>query len=142
MRQVTGWTCFLVLAAIALLHVYWGFGGVWPAHSEADLVRTVIGTQADRMPEPGITFIVAALIFIAGSFALLRGVLNRDSFIFIRVPLFGLFLIFLARGLVSYIPGVFPPPAQPFGELNTAFYSPLILALALGFGYLTVSPRR
>ena len=47
----------LVLAAIALLHAYWGFGGLWPARDEAGLTATVIGVRGrNRMPR-GVVFV-------------------------------------------------------------------------------------
>ena len=142
MSQAIGWACFVILTAVAAIHVYWGLGGVWPAGSEAELVRMVIGAEAAHMPPDDLTFTVAALIFAAGCLAVLRGAFNWDSFIALRLPLFGLCLIFLARGAITYIPGLFPPATQPFGQLNAAVYSPLALVLAVAFGWLALSPKR
>ena len=142
MSQLTGWICFIVLTAIAAVHVYWGLGGLWPAETEPALVRTVIGAEAAHMPTDDLTFVVAALIFVAGCLAMMRGVFNWDSFLLLRLPLFGLALIFLARGAITYIPALFPPATEPFGTLNALYYSPLCLILAAAFGFLAVSEKR
>ena len=43
---------FLVLAAIAAIHILWAFGLRWPVESERDLVALVVGTT-DRTQMPG-----------------------------------------------------------------------------------------
>ena len=140
--KLVAWFIFLALTATALLHVYWGLGGLWPASSEPELVRTVIGiTHQDHMPAMGMTLIVAALIFSAGGFAALRGILELDSLIFIRIPLAGLALIFLLRGAATYFPGPLRDAAEPFATLNTLYFSPLVLLIGCGFALLTLSPR-
>jgi len=141
MHTVLGWFCFITLSATAALHVYWGLGGLWPADDAATLSRTVIGTHGGVMPPAGLTLLVAALIFAAGSFAFARGVLAWDSLILLRVPLAGLALIFLLRGAVTYIPGPFAQAAEPFAHLNAVYFSPLILALGAAFTALALSPR-
>ena len=141
MHTVLGWFCFIILSATAALHVYWGLGGLWPADNAAALSRTVIGTHGGVMPPAGLTLVVAALIFAAGSFAFARGVLAWDSLILLRVPLAGLALIFLLRGAVTYIPGPFSQAAEPFTHLNAVYFSPLILALGAAFAMLALSPR-
>lgn len=141
MSNWTGWFCFAVLSATAALHAYWAFGGLWPATSEAELVRTVIGIERDRMPSFAMTLLVAALIFAAGAFGLVRGVLGWDSLVFIRTPLGALTAIFLLRGAASYLPGPLANAAEPFAQLNALYFSPLILLLGACFAYLTLSPR-
>ena len=41
MTAIVGWCIFIVLAAIAAMHVAWGFGVRWPRRSETELVTTV-----------------------------------------------------------------------------------------------------
>ena len=56
----------LMLAPIAVLHAYWGFGGVWPGRDAADCARRVGGFRGVRaMPSPAACFAVAAAIAIA-----------------------------------------------------------------------------
>ena len=42
----------LVLAALAAAHAWWATGRIWPAASEPDLARAVIGDGRSRMPPP------------------------------------------------------------------------------------------
>ena len=56
----------LVLAAIAALHAYWGFGGVWPGRDAADCARRIAGFRDIRvMPGPAASFAVAGLLALA-----------------------------------------------------------------------------
>lgn len=143
MNTALGWFCFVVLAATAAIHVYWALGGLWPADDTPALVRTVIGVERDRMPPAGLTLLVGTLIFLAGCFAFVRGVLDRDSLVLIRIPLAGLAMVFLLRGAVTYLPGgPFAQAAQPFAHLNMVYFSPLILMLGAAFAWLAISPPR
>jgi hypothetical protein len=142
-QTYVGWFCFLTLAATALLHAYWGFGGLWPASNEPDLVRTVVGiSHSDSMPSPISTLIVAALIFSAGCFALVSGVLGWNSLLFIRVPLIALAAIFLLRGALTYWPtSPLATATEPFATLNALYFSPLILALGACYSWLAWMAR-
>ena len=88
-----------VLAAIAALHAYWGFGGAWPGRDAADCARRVGGFRGARtMPGPAASFAVAAAIAIAGSIPLLMlGPLGTTSSLPALAGLAVAF-VFLARG--------------------------------------------
>src|SRR6478752_1167948 len=59
---------FLVLAAIAAIHILWAFGLRWPVESERDLVALVVGTtDRTQMPGPVECIAAAAAIFCAGA---------------------------------------------------------------------------
>jgi hypothetical protein len=138
---LAGWFAFVTLGLIAGVHVYWGFGGLWPATSEAELVRTVVGiSQAPTMPPSSSTFLVAALIFAAAAFGLARGVLGLDSLLFVRIPVGVIALVMLARGVYAYLPGPFARATEPFATLNATIFSPLILILALTYAWLALAP--
>ena len=56
----------LVLAVLAAAHAWWAMGGIWPAASEPDLARAVIGDGRIRMPPPWQCAAVAvALVVVA-----------------------------------------------------------------------------
>ena len=42
----------LVLAVLAAAHAWWAMGRIWPAASEPELARAVIGDGRSRMPPP------------------------------------------------------------------------------------------
>lgn len=131
-----------VLFALALVHVYWGCGGLWPARSEQELVETVIGTPGmHAMPEKLVTLSVAAGIFLAGLWPLFW--LELIPFPLPRLMLIsgmvGLVTVFLLRGAVTYA-GIFgrQSTTEPFHTLNRRYFSPLILAIGLAFAYLLI----
>jgi hypothetical protein len=143
LQELSAWLCFLTLTATALIHAYWGFGGLWPATTEPELVRTVIGINtSESMPSLPMTLIVAALIFIAGGFAFVSGILKWNSAIFLRFPLIVLTAIFIFRGAYTYWPNSpLATATEPFATLNAHYFSPLILMLGLGFGILSWMSR-
>ena len=136
-------TIFTVLAAIAALHFYWAFGGLWPSDSIKGLINTVAGNPgADRMPPKALTLLVAALIFAAGAFAILYLFVPGDTGLFglITVAMWVITTVFLGRGAVTYVyPPSFSGSAQPFRRLNFRYYSPLCLMLGAGYLWLLVS---
>lgn len=132
----------LALVALALIHAYWAFGGLWPAQSEPALVNTVVGiTHAQTMPPRLITLTVAAALFAAGGLAFVRGILGWKAVILVRLPLAGLAILFAIRGVMAYMPGPLANATEPFAQLNLYAYSPGILVLSLAFAYLATSRR-
>tara|TARA_R110000868_G_scaffold730_3_gene5327 strand:- start:279 stop:716 length:438 start_codon:yes stop_codon:yes gene_type:complete len=141
MMPLLGWTVFAVMSVIAILHAYWAVGGLWPAATEAELVKTVIGiTRSQTMP-PGLhSLAVAVLVFAAAGFALARGAFGHDSVLFSRIPLGVVAFIMLARGIYAYLPGPFSRASEPFATLNAMFFSPAILVLGIAFAWLALGP--
>ncbi len=141
MMPAMGWSVFAVMSVIAVLHAYWAFGGLWPAATEADLVKTVIGiTRSQTMPPALHSLAVAVLVLAAAGFALARGVFGFDAVIFVRIPLGVVAVIMLARGIYAYLPGLFSRASEPFATLNAMFFSPAILVLGLAFTILALAP--
>jgi hypothetical protein len=134
-----GYGLALILTAIAAAHFYWAFGGVWPATDEAGLVNVVVGkNNARSAPSSRLTAAVAIAIEAAGLVAAA-----------LTLPFEGLFgalvgfagavlcLVFLTRFAFGYLPfwrrrfG-----RQPFARLDALVYSPLCLAIGVGFAIL------
>lgn len=145
MSTIVGVTLFIVLAVIAGLHGYWGFGGLWPAATEQALINTVVGApHLKNMPGTGMTLVVAALILSAGFVALAAGgVLNIVPHWLARIAALGAGLVFLARGVAGLAQlSIFKTwIAEPFATLNAQFYSPLCLAIGAGFLFLALTGR-
>ncbi len=135
-----------VLIAIAGLHFYWGVGGLWPAASERELIDTVIGSPDFlRMPPAWMTFTVAALLLFAGVLSSsASGVLPIGSEWLARMGTGGVALVFLARGVIGYLPSVRSENdlREPFATLDLIFYSPLCLGIGLGFALVAATGRR
>ena len=133
---------FVLLTAIAALHVAWGFGLRWPASSERELVATVIGAnQRVHLPSLAQCFLAAAAIFGAGCVALLMSglfatFLPRQMITLAGIVLFGVFAL---RGIAAYLPAwrnVFSQ--EPFARYDQIFYAPMCLFVALVFALLLI----
>jgi hypothetical protein len=125
-----------VLSALSALHLYWAFGGTWPARDEPELVRTVVGDpRLKRMPSRGAAIAVAVALDAAALLALLLAFRLQPMIdLVITFGGCGLALVFLGRGIVGYT----PPwrrrlTLEPFARLDRMVYSPLCLALGAGF---------
>ena len=129
-----------LLAAVAILHVYWGFGGRWPGHDERSLVDTIVGVTPDgRMPSRASCLSITCLLFVAAflPFAAHNLVPNPLP----DVALTGSWVVtvvFAVRGIGGYLEHRIRPATVdlPYHRLNLRIYSPLCLLLAL---LLTIS---
>ena len=134
----TGCMLAAVLWLIAVIHLYWGLGGVWPAADEAALARAVIGTpKVAAMPGLVPCALVALLLLAAGCWPLaVLGLFTPPLLSSGMVAAAGylLALVFLARGVAAYVPTFRAlAPEQPFARYDRRFYAPLCLLLGAGF---------
>ena len=132
----------LVLLAIAALHAYWGFGGVWPGRDAADCARRVVGARGIQwMPGPVPSFaVVAALVVVMLVTLSLGGRINLPipaGLVFLVA--IAAALVFLGRGIAGFTPAWRRlTPEQPFATLDVRYYSPLCLAIGAGIAILAV----
>jgi len=129
----------LMLSAISAIHFYWGAGGLWPAEDEAALVDTVIGDRrANAMPSRTLTFAVATAIegaaLVAALLALRISATLDSAVTIVGAALCVVFLVRFAFGYLGFWRRRFN--RQPFARLDGALYSPLCLAIAVGFALL------
>lgn len=128
---------FLVLQAVALVHVGWALGMRWPAKSRAALSATVIGVpEGTPMPPAWLTLGVAVGISLLGCVALWGGGVVSISVIsgYRSWGLIGVAMIFGVRGIFTYLPfGALQASVEPFRSLDRRYFAPLCLALALGY---------
>jgi hypothetical protein len=133
---------FLLLTAIAVLHMAWGFGLCWPAHDERSLVALVIGaTGRSRMPSLARCLIAAAAIFAAGlvALALAGTIATQVPAILVTVAGVLTVLVFVGRGIAAYAPAWRRRYSQqPFASMDRTWYGPLCLLLSAGFIVLTI----
>jgi hypothetical protein len=132
-----------VLLLITTLHVYWGIGGIWPGRDATSCARAVVGFRGiDEMPTPFACFAVAACLGLATLWPMaLEGVFATPF------PKAGLAatslliaLVFLGRGIIGFTPWWRRLASeQPFARLDLRYYSPLCLALGLGFAVLAIT---
>ena len=127
----------VVLLLLALLHGYWGLGGVWPARDGRSLARTVAGFAGiERMPPAAASLAVAVALLAACLWPLMLAAEVGGGLPDWLVGLGGLGLafVFTVRGILGYLPGWRRrTPEQPFARLDPLLYSPLCLLLGSGF---------
>ncbi len=138
--SLLGGTVFLLLLAIAALHLAWGFGVRFPARNERELVALVIcATGTTTMPGAAQCAAAAAAIFGAGLVVLALAGLIRvpvPAGIISAAGLIAMF-VFAGRGIAGYVPawrGRFSQ--EPFATLDQRFYAPLCFLLAAAFAAL------
>ncbi len=133
---------FLELAAVAALHVYWAFGGLWPGTDVASLVRTVVGVKDMRaMPSRPLTLAVAVALGAAGLPPLVKASL-LPVFLpagLVQACLLLVGAIFALRGIAPYLPMGKQHPVEPFATLDRRLYGPFCLAAALEYTVLWAS---
>lgn len=126
-----------MLTAIGFIHVFWALGGVWPGTDERSLARSVVGTSdIEHMPPPGLTLVVAALLFGAALVPLswLNIVLGFVPTRLTETALIALALLFAVRGIIGYTAWFRTSNnEEPFATFDKRFYSPLCLILGAGF---------
>jgi hypothetical protein len=145
MSAVIAWCIFIMLTAIAAVHVAWGFGVRWPRKTEAELVTTVIGHKRDAMPPPLHCYLAALAIFIPGAIALLLAGIVQTALPAWLVTLAGAgaALVFAGRGIAGYVPAWRARhPREPFASLDRHYYSPFCLMLAAGLVVLLANGMR
>jgi len=132
---------FLVLAAIAVIHILWAFGLRWPVESERDLVALVVGTtDRTQMPGPVECIAAAAAIFCAGLLTLaLARPIALPAAAALPWAAAAAALVFIIRGVAAYLQVWRRRFAQePFATMDRNWYGPLCLLLAAGFIVLMI----
>jgi hypothetical protein len=145
MTAIIAWCIFIVLTAIAAIHVAWGAGMRWPGRTEAELVTAVIGHRSDRMPASNQCYLAALAIFIPGAIAMMLAGLVQTPLPPWLVLLAGAAaaLVFAGRGIAGYVPAWRARhPREPFASLDRHYYSPLCLMLAAGLAVLLANAMR
>ena len=129
----------IVLLAIAIAHLLWSVGVMWPIRDEKLLARTVVGFPGiQRMPPKYMSFAVAVAAFIACVIAFSVADPTSGGLLLTLLALLA-GLVFLARGAIGYTAGwASRTPEEPFRSLDRKTYSPLCLALGVGFLVLVV----
>jgi hypothetical protein len=132
MKNLIGFILFIVFLFLSGIHIYWGLGGKWG-------IDAAIPTKRDneKLMKPGLfeCFAVALGLLGFGIFSLIKA-----RVILFRLPAwllnYGLWLIaalFLIRaiGEFKYVGFFKKVNTTKFGKMDTKYYSPLCLSIAL-----------
>ena len=128
----------VIMSVIASVHVYWAFGGIWPAKTRVQLADTVIGHQ--EMPGFLPTIVVAILMFGLAGFGPL---LVWGGFAFLESPIanwmaWAISAVFFLRALSTVAMPWFIEASEPFRSLDKRFYAPLCVVLGIGYACLAL----
>lgn len=129
----------IVLLAIAIAHLLWSVGIMWPIRDEALLARTVTGFPGrTRMPAGWKSFGVFVLAAIACTVAFaVADPVSGGLGLTLAALVCG--LVFLARGVLGYTAWwAARTPEEPFRSYDRKTYSPLCLLLGAGFVVLVL----
>ena len=129
---------FVPLLAVAIAHLLWALGGSWPIRDPSILARTVVGAEGvERVPRLA-AFGVFVLTLVSGTLAL---ALADDTAGGAALTGLGVLLaaLYAARGIVGYTAWWRErTPGEPYRTLDRRNYSPLCLALGVGFVVLVI----
>lgn len=123
---------FIGVGAVAVAHALWALGSHWPASSEDELARRVVGDGRRRMPPAWQCLLVAAILaavafwpwFVLGS----AGEPTVSSITYVIAG------VFVARGVAGYSVRWRQHFVQePFATYNRRYYSPYCLLLGVGY---------
>jgi hypothetical protein len=124
----------MTLAGLGLIHVYWALGG---KASSAAIPET--NGRPAFTPSRAATLLVALCLFSAAYLVAATGhLVASSSGRWPRFAAFGLAALFFGRAVGDFrLVGFFKRPSTSrFSHLDTIFYSPLCLGLALATGYV------
>lgn len=140
--QLIGTMMFALLISIAALHVAWGFGVVWPAKDERQLVSWVVGAKgARKMPPAWLCVVTGLFIAFLAFVALSLGNAIASPFPQRWVTMMGVLsaFAFFGRGLAAYFPSWRRRfPQEPFATFDQYNFAPLCLLLAAGYAALVI----
>ncbi len=123
----------IVLIALALLHAYWGLGGLWPGTTPGTLAAQVFGgPPGTRLPPAVACYAVAVLLVLAAWLVLTAAGLLPPaglSVSLVRLGAFGVAGALLLRGGLGYVLPRLTSGNPTFARLNRLIYSPLCLSL-------------
>ena len=125
----------IALLGIALLHAWWGLGGLWPAGDEATLARTVVGDGRTRMPPPWQCYAVALLLAAVAIWPWLILALPTD-YVVVAVG-YVIVGVFILRALAVVSPRWrLHFPVEPFATYDRRLYGPVCFTIGVCFAAL------
>ena len=129
---------FIIMSAVAKIHMYWMQGGLWPGENKQDLINKVIG-QGNIFPSALsclgviIVFVIMALIPL--------GIYYKFELCFINTYasyiMYFFSGIFFLRASLMFIPRIEKRAHKIFIQYNKRYYAPLCFSLS--FAYLILA---
>jgi hypothetical protein len=133
---------FTLLISIAVLHIAWGFGLIWPAGSEKQLVDWVVDRKGKQtMPSLWLSAVNGIGIALFAFVALMLGRAIVAPFSDRWVEMLGMLIAFALAGRT--VGGYFPSwrrnyASRSFANFDNYSFAPLSLVLTIGFVVLVI----
>ncbi len=130
--SILSFIVFVIMFALAAVHIYWGHGGNWPGNNRQDLVDKVYG-EGTQFPSVYACYFVSIVLVIAGVLPLFtEGILDHA---FKDLSWLNYLIAFplLIRGVGGYLPLLEKRWTSIFIRYNRTIYNPLCIALAFGY---------
>jgi len=124
----------LVMIFIAIIHIYWLRGGLWPGKNYQDLIDKVIGV-GDKLPNNFMFIFVIAVFLMMAIFPILI-YLDINITGYEKEILLFFCIVFLIRSFYMFIPIIANKATKVFLQLNTKIYTPLCFSLGVSYFYL------
>jgi uncharacterized SAM-binding protein YcdF (DUF218 family) len=131
-----------IFILLAVFHLYWGLGGLWPGKSVQDLVNKVLG-KGEIFPSLGMCLFVSFGLLFFSVITLLKFNLLYIPFLsqYADLLLICVGAIFGFRSIVFFLPKLKQYGTSEFRRLNKLVYAPLCflllsLTFVLSFEYL------
>jgi len=125
---------FLVMIFIAIIHIYWLRGGLYPGENYQDLVDKVLGI-GDKLPNT-FMFIFVIIVFILMAIFPILIYFNINITGYEKEIVLFFAVIFFIRFSYMFIPFISSKITPVFLELNKKIYAPLCLSLSVSYFYL------
>ena len=124
----------IVMSLIALIHLYWLKGGLWPGKDYQDLVNKVLG-KGNKLPN-SFLFIFVIVVFCLMAILPLLIFMNITIVSFEKEILLFFSAVFFIRSLYMFLPFIAKQINKVFLDLNRNIYAPLCFTLATSYYYL------
>jgi hypothetical protein len=124
---------FVVLLTVSIAHLMWAVGSPWPIRDPVLLAKTVIGVPGVTRVPRFASLVISIAVLAAGVAALALADHTGGGLL---LSLVGIVLaaVFLGRGAIGYTAGWRARfSEEPFATLDRKNYSPLCIALGVGF---------
>jgi len=132
MYIATGIILFIIFIFLSILHFYWGLGGRWGADAA---IPTKVDSEKVLNPKMPECFFVGFVLLCFAVFSLARATV-LFSFLpgwLLKYGLWAIVIIFLFRaiGEFKYVGFFKKIKSTTFGQLDTKYFSPLCLLIAV-----------
>ncbi len=132
MHTIFTFYIFIVMSFVAIIHIYWLKGGIWPGKNKQDLMDKVLGKVVNVPGTFSYIFVICCFFIMA----ILPVIDYFNLYVISKTIFLILAIIFLLRAISMFIPQIAKKATKIFLEYNKKFYSPLCFSISISYFYL------